>query len=55
MSADNMEQWLKRFRASDAQEEEPDDQSAGYRSLLGQASEPKARTQPEAGARTSKS
>jgi hypothetical protein len=51
MSADNFEQWLKRFRTSDAQEDETADDSAGYRALLHQPSEPKARNQPETQAR----
>ena len=54
MSADNMDLWLKRFRALDAQEEEAVDDSSGYRALLPQAPESKARTQPETRARTSK-
>jgi len=54
MSADNIELWLKRFRTADAQEEEANDESAGYRALLPPASESKARTQPETKARTPK-
>jgi hypothetical protein len=53
-SADNIELWLKRFRTTDALEEEPLDDSAGYQALLRQASEPKARTQAETKARTPK-
>ena len=53
-SADDIELWLKRFRASDAQDEESGDDSAGYRALLSQALEPKGRTQPETKARTPK-
>ena len=52
-SADNIELWLKRFRTADAQEEEVDD-GEGYRALLGQALEPKARTQDETKAPPSK-
>ena len=40
MSADNIDQWLKRFRACDAQEEEIIDDSAHYRSLLRQDGTP---------------
>ena len=53
-SADNIDVWLKRFRTADAQEEESLDESAGYRALLHQAPEPKARPQPETKARTPK-
>ena len=46
-NTDDIDLWLKRFRASDAQEEAPVDDSAGYRALLGQPLDPKARTQTE--------
>ena len=52
--ADDIELWLKRFRTAQMQDEESVDDNAGYRALLGDASEPKARTQPETKARTPK-
>ena len=39
MNADSIDSWLKRFGASDAQEEEPIDDTAGYRALLRQGSD----------------
>jgi len=54
MSADNIDPLLKRFRASEAQEKEVVDDSAGYRALLRQTSEPAARKQPETKSRAAK-
>jgi hypothetical protein len=53
-SADNFDQWLNRFRTSDAQEGEVVDDSAGYRALLHPTPEPKPRSQPEAKVRSPK-
>jgi len=54
MSTDNIDPLLKRFRASEAQEKEVVDDSAGYRALLHSSSEPAARKPSETKSRSAK-